>query len=79
MIVYTHCSGVEIHVGQTHQMIDLGGICVGPFEPLEIDQTCAALVEEARRTDNYEYLSAASDWRALNEDETEDESYGWDW
>ena len=28
MIVYTHYSGVEIHVGQTHQMIDLGGICL---------------------------------------------------
>ena len=85
MIVYTHYSGVEIHVGDTHQMVDLGGMFAGPFEPLEVDMTCAVIAREAQRTSNYEYLSAASDWRSLNEeaelstDESEDEGYGWRW
>ena len=85
MIVYTHYSGIEIHVGDTHQMVDLGGIVVGPFEPLEVDETCATLAREAGRTSNFAYLSAARDWRTLNQeaelstDESEDDGYGWHW
>ena len=85
MIVYTHHSGIEIHVSDTHQMVDLGGIFVGPFEPLEVDETCAIIAQEAGRTSNFALLSAASDWRILNEgaelsaDESEDKSYGWHW
>ena len=66
-ITYTHDSGLVIRVDQFDQVIEFdAGHVLGPFEPLDVDLTCAAITEEAMRTERFDWLSAASEWRRLN-------------